>query len=64
MNTMKIVSVVLVLLGLFYAIAPHNVHVSSGLGLGLEHTMHIAVGVILVVIGLVAWWKGKKPAKK
>jgi len=49
---------------LFYAIAPHNVHVSSGLGLGLEHTMHIAVGVILVVIGLVAWWKGKKPAKK
>lgn len=64
MNTMKIISVVLILLGLFYAIAPHNVHVSSGLGLGLEHTMHIAIGVILVVIGLVVWWKGKKPAKK
>ncbi len=64
MNAMKIVSLVVILLGLFYAIAPHNVHVSSGLGLGLEHTMHIAIGVILVVIGLVVWWKGKKAAKK
>lgn len=61
---MKIISAVLVLLGLFYALMPHDLHVATPLGLGLDHTMHIALGVILVVVGIVVWWKVKKPAKK
>lgn len=60
---MKIASILLILIGLFYAAAPHNIHVSTGLGLGLEHTMHIALGVILLLAGVAVWWKGKKPKK-
>lgn len=67
MDGKKILSIVLILVGLFYAIVPHNTHVSSGLGFGADHTVHIALGVILLIVGVVVLWKGKKsskPAKK
>ena len=60
MNPKMIVSVVLLLVGLFYALAPHDLHVSTGLGFGLDHTMHMAFGVVLIVAGAVMLWKGKK----
>lgn len=60
---MKIVSIVLVLLGLFYVAAPHTIHTAT-IGLGLEHTMHMVLGIILMLVGLVVWWKGKKTVKK
>lgn len=62
MDGMKVVSVILILLGLFYVLVPHDIHVAT-IGLGLEHTMHQVLGVILLVIGIVLWWKGKKAKK-
>lgn len=70
--TEKVVGVVLVLLGLFYALAPHSVHVSSGLGLGLDHIIHVVLGLVLLVVGAYVGWFMKplekhlaaKPARK
>lgn len=41
---------ILVALGLFYTLAPHSLHVSSGLGFGLSHTVHVTIGLVLLVI--------------
>ena len=59
-KTLMIVGVILLLLGLFYVAAPHSVHVATGLGFGMEHNTHQILGVVLIVIGAVAIWKGKK----
>ena len=45
------VAVILAVLGAYYLLAPHTLHVSSGLGLGLEHTVHIILGVVLLAAG-------------
>lgn len=51
---------VLAVLGLFYLAVPHNIHLSSGLAFGLEHSMHMVLGVVLLVAaGLVYWKMGK-----
>ena len=55
-----IVGVILLLLGIFYVAAPHSVHVSTGLGFSMEHSTHQILGVILLVVGIVAIWKGRK----
>ena len=55
-----ILGIILLLVGLFYALAPHTLHVSTGLGFGLDHMMHQVIGVILIVVGLVILWKGRK----
>lgn len=64
MEGQKVIGAVLVLLGLFYALAPHAMHVSSGLGLGLEHSVHQVLGVVLLVAGAWLGWmmKPKKAA--
>ena len=49
MDGKKVLGIVLVLLGLFYALAPHAMHVSSGLGFGLEHMWHVTLGVVLLL---------------
>ena len=54
-----IVGIILLLLGLFYALAPHATHVSLGLGFDLEHSMHQILGAILIIVGIVAIWKGR-----
>ncbi len=43
--------VILVIIGAFYTFAPHEIHVSSGFGFGLEHATHVILGVILLAIG-------------
>ena len=45
-----IITVILALVGLFYLATPHEIHVSSGLGFGLEHPVHMLIGVVLLVI--------------
>lgn len=55
-----IVGVIILLLGLFYAGAPHSLHTSSGIGLGLEHNVHQMLGIVLVIVGLVVLIKGRK----
>lgn len=59
MNTKHIVSIIILIVGLFYAVAPHSVHVSTGLGLGWEHANHVIIGIILLLIGLIALFKLK-----
>ncbi len=52
-----VLGVILLLVGLFYVLAPHTLHVSTGLAFGLDHTMHIVLGVILIIVGIVVIWK-------
>ena len=59
-KALMIVGVILLLLGLFYVAAPHSVHTATGLAFGMEHSTHQILGVVLIVIGAVAIWKGKK----
>jgi len=60
MNWMKLVpSAVLGILGLFYVAAPHTLHVSSGASLGLDHTYHMVLGLVLLVIAAVVYFKDK-----
>lgn len=55
-NWKLILGIVLALLGLFYIAAPHNLHQST-IGFGLEHTVHIILGVVLLAIGGYIIWK-------
>lgn len=41
-------------IGLFFKSAPHEIHISSGLGFGMEHTAHIGLGAILIAISVAA----------
>jgi hypothetical protein len=40
--------------GLFYKSAPHEIHIASGIGLGLPHNGHIVLGTILITISVIA----------
>lgn len=65
MDVKMIVSVILALAGLYYVLAPHNLHVSSGFGFGLEHSMHMTLGVLLLVVaGGYYMMMGKKTKRK
>ncbi len=46
-----VASVVLVIIGAYYALLPHTLHVSSGFGFGFDHIVHIVLGVVLLVAG-------------
>ncbi len=59
MRIKHIISIIILIVGLFYTVAPHSVHVSTGLGLGWEHSYHLVMGVILLLIGLIALFKLK-----
>ena len=54
---------ILAVIGLFYVAAPHSVHISSGLGFGWTHTMHIMFGVVLFIIAGILYFSYKKPKK-
>ena len=41
-------------IGLFYKSAVHEIHIASGLGLGLPHPLHIGIGSILITISVTA----------
>jgi|SRR5437867_5051453 len=41
-------------MGLFYKSALHEIHIASGIGLGLAHTAHIGLGAILITISAAA----------
>ena len=63
MDAKKVLGVILILAGLFYALAPHELHVSSGVDFGAEHTVHITLGVVLIIIGLVLGYMSMKKKK-
>jgi hypothetical protein len=39
--------------GLFYESAPHEIHIASGIGLGLPHNGHVVIGTILITISVI-----------
>lgn len=55
-----IIAAILVLLGLFYAILPHSVHIGSGIGFGLGHTIHIGLGVVLIIAAIAVFAVARK----
>ena len=57
MNTKLIIGIIIFVVGIFYAAVPHDIHVSSAVGFGLEHTTHVLLGLILLVIGIILIWK-------
>ena len=57
---MKIVpTAILGILGLIYLAVPHDIHVSSGLGFGLDHSVHVVLGIALLALAAVVYWKMK-----
>ena len=48
-----IIAIILILVGAFYALLPHSIHISSGFGFELSHNYHIMIGVVLLIIGIV-----------
>ncbi|MBI2085016.1 MAG: hypothetical protein HYT71_00720 [Candidatus Aenigmarchaeota archaeon] len=55
---------ILVILGAFYALAPHDLHISSGFGYGLEHTIHLVLGFILLAAAAAYYAKQTGMMKK
>lgn len=55
----KVLSVVLIILGVFFALLPHSVHTS--LGLNFPHVYHVGFGVVAGAIGAYLMF-GKKNA--
>ena len=55
-----IIAAIVGLLGLFYAVMPHSVHINSGIGFGLPHTAHLLIGVVLVIVAIVIFVMARK----
>ena len=58
--TQYIIAGILALVGLFYAALPHSVHISSGIGFGLSHTVHIVIGVVLIIAAIAVFMAARK----
>ena len=63
MCTEKWIAGIAAAIGAFYALMPHSVHVSTGLGFGLTHEMHVIIGVALVLIGAFVYFTMGRKAK-
>ena len=55
-----VIAAIVGLLGLFYAVMPHSVHINSGIGFGLPHTAHLLIGVVLVIVAIVIFVMARK----
>jgi len=55
-----IIGIILLLIGAFYALLPHTTNVSSGIGFGLTHTLHLTIGIIALIIGVIVLLIGRK----
>lgn len=55
-----IIGIILLLIGVFYALMPHTIHISSGIDFGLTHTTHIILGIIVLIAGAVVLLIGRK----
>lgn len=60
-NTAKYaIAAIVGLLGLFYAVMPHSIHINSGIGFGLPHTAHLLIGVVLIIVAIIIFVMAKK----
>ncbi|MBS3113752.1 hypothetical protein J4448_01500 [Candidatus Woesearchaeota archaeon] len=55
-----VIGIIVLLIGVFYALMPHSVHVASGIGFGLSHGVHVVLGLILLIVGIVILLLGRK----
>ena len=55
-----VIAAIVGLLGLFYAVMPHSVHINSGIGFGLPHTAHLLMGVVLIIVAIVIFVMARK----
>ncbi len=55
-----IIGIVLLIIGSFYSLFPHTIHVSSGLGFGLSHGTHLVIGIVVLIVGVIVLIIGKK----
>ena len=55
-----IIGIILLIVGAFYSLLPHAIHISSGLDFGLSHGTHLIIGIIVLVIGVITLVVGKK----
>ncbi len=58
--TKYVIAGILGLVGLFYAVLPHSVHISSGVGFGLSHTVHLVIGAVFIIAAIVVYVAAKK----
>lgn len=59
-TTSLVIGIIMLIIGAFYTFFPHSIHISSGLGFGLVHGIHVTVGIVLLVAGGFLLWKMKK----
>lgn len=55
-----ILGIILLIIGAFYALMPHSLHVSSGISFGLSHLYHVIIGVIVLIIGIIVLITGRR----
>jgi len=55
-----ILGIILLVIGAFYALMPHTLHIASGIDFGLSHGVHVVIGIILLVIGAIVLIMGRK----
>ena len=55
-----VIAIILFVIGGFYALFPHTIHISSGIGFELGHGTHIIVGVIALIVGIIVLVIGRK----
>lgn len=60
MKANLIIGIILLVIGAFYALLPHSIHISSGIGFSLSHGTHVLTGIVLLVIGIVLLLTGRK----
>lgn len=56
------VGIILLIVGLIFAALSHETHTSLGLSVGVfvDHTYHVALGVILIIVAIVVLYLGRK----
>jgi len=55
-----IIGIILLVIGAFYSFLPHTTHLASGLSFGLNHTVHLTIGILALIIGIVVLYTGRK----
>ena len=55
-----ILGIILLIIGAFYSLLPHTIHMASRLAFGLSHGIHLVIGVVALIIGVIVLITGKK----
>jgi len=63
-TVIKAIAVVVLIIGLYYALVPHTIHVRYELDFGLPHSYHVIGGIILSIIAIVILMMKKPESNK